>query len=89
MFLKRTLGTSQYAKSFGVEPPLTPNDFRNLYTLFCFNLSAHDENLVKNGVNIQLVIKKSSAEPLNAYCLILEDTSYLIKVINGQMMRID
>ena len=76
-------------KVFGVEPPLNPNDFRNLYTLYCFDLSAQDENLVKNGVNIQLVIKKSSAEPLNAYCLILEDASYIIKVINGQMTRIE
>ena len=59
-------------KVFGVEPPLNPNNFRNLYTLYSFDLSAQDENLVKNGVNIQLVIKKSSAEPLNAYCLILE-----------------
>ena len=23
---------------FGVEPPLNPNDFRNLYTLYCFDL---------------------------------------------------
>ena len=76
-------------KVFGVEPLLNPNNFRNLYTLYYFDLSAQDENLVKNGVNVQLVIKKSSAEPLNAYCLILEDTSYVIKVINGQMTRIE
>ena len=76
-------------KVLGIEPPLNPNDFRNLYTLHCFDLSAQDENLVKNGVNIQLVIKKSSAEPLNAYCLILEDASYIIKVINGQRTRIE
>ena len=47
------------------------------------------KNLVKNGVNVQLVIKKSSAESLNAYCLILEDASYIIKVINGQMTCIE
>ena len=34
-------------KVFGVEPPLNPNDFRKLYTLYCFHLSAQDENLVK------------------------------------------
>ena len=76
-------------KVFGIEPPLNPNDFRKLYTLYCFDLSAQDENLVKNGVNIQLVIKKPSDKPLNAYCLLLEDASYIIKVINGQMTRIE
>ena len=45
-------------KVFGVEPPLNLYCIRNLYTFYCFNLSAQDENLVKNGVNIQLVIKK-------------------------------
>ena len=59
------------------------------YGLTNVYLSAQDENLVKIGVNIQLVIKKSSAEPLNAYCLILEEASYIIKVINGQMTRIE
>ena len=56
-------------KVFGVEPHCC----FDLCTQCCFDLSAQDENLVENGVNIQLVIKKSSAEPLNAYCLILED----------------
>jgi hypothetical protein len=76
-------------KVFGIEPPLNPIDFKKLYTLYCFDLSAQDENLVKNGVNIQLAIKKSSAEPLSAYCLILEDASHIIKVLNGQMTRIE
>ena len=58
-------------KVFGIKPQLNPMDFKKLYTLYCFDLSAQDENLVKNGVNIQLCIKKSSAESLDAYCLIL------------------
>ena len=76
-------------KVFGIAPPLNPIDFKKLYTLHCFDLSAQDENLVKNGVNIQLTLKKSTAEPLSAYCLILEDASHIIKVINGQMTRIE
>ena len=41
-------------KVFSIELPLNPNDFRNLYMLYCFDLSAQDKNLVKNGINIQL-----------------------------------
>jgi len=76
-------------KIFGIEPPLNPIDFKKLYTLYCFDLSAQDENLAKKGSSIQLHIKKSSAESLTAYCLILEDSSHIIKIINGHMTRID
>ena len=80
---------SEICKVFGTEPQLNPIDFRSLYPIYCFDLSAQDENLVKNGIQIQLEIKKSSSESLTAYCLILEDTSHVIKVINGQMTRIE
>ena len=76
-------------KVFGIKPPLDPIDFQKLYCLYCFDLSAQDENLSKNGVKIQLKIKKSSAESLTGYCLVLEDSSHLIKVIQGKMTRID
>lgn len=79
----------EICKGFGAEPQLDPIDYRNLYPIYCFDLSAQDENLVKNGVNIQISIKKSHAESLTAYCLILEDTSHVIKVIGGQMSRIE
>lgn len=74
---------------FGIEPQLDPIEYKNLYPIYCFDLSAQDENLVKNGVNIQLHIKKSNNESLTAYCLILEDTSHVIKILNGQMTRIE
>ena len=80
---------SEICKVFGTEPQLNPIDFRSLYPIYCFDLSAQDENLVKNGIQIQLEIKKSSSESLTAYCLILEDMSHVIKVINGQMTRIE
>ena len=80
---------SEACRLFGTEPQLNPIDYRNLYPIYCFDLTAQDENLVKNGIQIQLEIKKSSAESLTAYCLILEDTSHVIKVINGQMTRIE
>ena len=80
---------SEICKVFGSEPQLKPIDFRNLYPIYCFDLSAQDENLVKNGIQIQLEIKKSSSESLTAYCLILEDISHVIKVINCQMTRIE
>ena len=80
---------SEICKVFGNNPQLNPMDFRNLYPIYCFDLSAQDENLIKNGIQIQLEIKKSSSESLTAYCLILEDTSHVIKVINGQMTRIE
>ena len=81
---------SEICKVFGVaDPQLNPIEYRTLYPIYCFDLSAQDENLVKNGIQIQLEIRKSSAESLTAYCLILEDTSHIIKVVNGQMTRIE
>ena len=79
----------EMCRVFGTEPQLNPIDFRKLYPIYCFDLSAQDENLVKNGVNIQLRIKKTSDEQLTAYCLILEETSHLIKVIDSRMTRIE
>ena len=69
---------SEISKVFENEPQLNPIDFRNLYPIYCFDLSTPDENLVKNGIQIQLDIKKSSSESLTAYCLILEDTLHVI-----------
>ena len=70
---------SEICKIFGNERQLNSIDFRNLYPIYCFDLNTQDENLVKNGIQIQLEIKKSSSESLTAYCLILEDISHVIK----------
>ena len=79
----------EMCRNFGHSPMLNTYDYANLYPIFCFDLSAQDENLTKNGVNIQIHIEKSHAESLTAYCLILEDCSYNIKLLNGQMTRVE
>ena len=75
---------------FGVLPSLSKQDFQTLYPIFCFDLTAQDEHLVKTGVNIQLDIEKSSNEPLTAYALILVQTKKVIRVNSGnQMSRVE
>ena len=71
---------------FGVFPQFNKNDFQTIYPIFCFDLSAQDENLAKNGVALQLYIKKSSNVPLTAYALILEQHTHIVQVNGGNKM---
>ncbi|PAA48909.1 hypothetical protein BOX15_Mlig029656g2 [Macrostomum lignano] len=75
---------------FGVTPPFNKQDFLTIYPIFCFDLTAQDEFLVKSGVNIQLFIKKSTNVELTAFALILEQTKNVIKVTSEyQMTRVE
>ena len=57
-------------------------NFENLTTIFCFDLSASEELLKKNGVNVKLIIEKSNF-PCQAYALYLEDNVYSIDYKKG------
>ena len=74
---------------FGVEPQLTPGDWRHLHPVFCFDWSAKSEDIVKNGCDVTINIeKKDSTTSLMAYGLLLEDAKYSIEILNGKMVGI-
>lgn len=74
-------------RDFGVETQLKPNDWRNLFPIFCFDLSAQNEDLKKNGCDVTINIEKTGTDSLTAFAVVLEDSSYEIQVLNGMMVR--
>ena len=76
-------------RDFGVATQLSPDDWRNLYPIFCFDLSAQNEDLKKNGCDVTINIEKKGADSLTAYAVVMEDTYHEIEVLNGRMVRIN
>lgn len=72
---------------FGNEPQLTVQEFKDLYPIFCFDVSAQPKG-ESNSVSVNLHIEKSSALQLKAYALLLEDCRYKIDVLGGKMIRV-
>ncbi|ESO92318.1 hypothetical protein LOTGIDRAFT_162621 [Lottia gigantea] len=56
---------------FGNSPQFEYLDFAINHPIFCFDLSAHQEDLFKTGVNINIHIKKTQGN-VTGYCLLLE-----------------
>jgi len=75
-------------KTFGVEPQLNLQEFRDLYAVFAVDLSAQPENLRLNGIDLTIHIEKDSQLTLQSFCLVLEDVHYSIDVEGGRMLRI-
>ena len=75
-------------KNFGVRPQLNYFDFRDLYSIFCFDITAQDDNLVSNGCDIIIHITKDPLLLVQCYCLILEEKVLKINLKNGMMHMI-
>jgi hypothetical protein len=76
-------------KEFNVIPQLNIRDFKNLYSIFCFDVSAQDEKLSVNGCDITVHITKSTDFKAKAYCLILEEKHCQIQIKNGKMFTVE
>ena len=63
-------------------------DFKNLYSIFCFDISAQDEKLVVNGWTVIIEIEKDTGLKMKAYCCILEEKSVEILIRDGKMYSI-
>ena len=72
----------QIAHKFGNITPLDIHDFDNLASIFCFDLSASEELLKKNGINVKLIIEKKGF-PCQAFAMYLEDNTYSIDYKKG------
>ncbi|ESP03438.1 hypothetical protein LOTGIDRAFT_171378 [Lottia gigantea] len=73
---------------FGNLPQFEYVDFALHHPIFCFDLSAHQEDLFKTGVNINIHIEKTQGD-VTGYCLLLEEAKHLIKIADRRMIRIE
>ncbi|ESO91212.1 hypothetical protein LOTGIDRAFT_153644 [Lottia gigantea] len=73
---------------FGNPPQLEYVDFALNHPIFCFDLSAHQEDLFNTGVNINIHIEKTQGD-VTGYCLLMEEAKHLIKISDRRMIRID
>ncbi|ESO83483.1 hypothetical protein LOTGIDRAFT_176231 [Lottia gigantea] len=64
---------------FGNPPQFEYVDFALNHPIFCFDLSAHQEDLFKTGVNMNIHIEKTQGD-VTGYCLLLEEAKHLIKI---------
>ena len=77
-------------RTFGTIPQLTPLDWKNLYPIICFDVSAQKDDLKSNGIQIQLHVEiEGTYDKLKCYALTLEDTQHYIQIIDGKMVRIE
>ncbi|ESO91819.1 hypothetical protein LOTGIDRAFT_163181 [Lottia gigantea] len=63
---------------FGNTPQFEYTYFSLNHPIFCFDLSAHQEDLFKTGVNINIHIEKTQGD-VTGYCLLLEEAKHLKK----------
>jgi len=72
-------------KNFGNEPQLSYSDFKNLYSIFCFDVSAQSDNLVINGCDVTIHITKDNLFTPKCYCLVLEEKHIDINLKGGRL----
>ena len=74
---------------FKVEPQLSLEDFKNLYSIFCINVSDQDDRLAINNVDVTLHITKDSNFKAKVYTLILEEKKIEMKLYGGKISIIE
>jgi len=70
---------------FWVDPQLNLRDFKNHYSIFCFNVSEQDEKLAMNEVNVTIEIEKDTEFKAKCYCVILTEKQVNIELKTGKM----
>ena len=75
-------------EKFGVDPQLSYEDFKNIYSVFCFDTSDQDEKLAINGVNVTVEIVKDDKFVARCFCVMLVEKEVQIELNNGRMAQI-
>ena len=70
---------------FGVDLQLNLRDFKNYYSISCFDVSEQDEKLAINGVNVTIEIEKDTKFTVNCFCVILTEKQVNIELKSGKM----
>ena len=71
---------------FNSQPSISPQEFKNLYTIFCTDLTAQPEKLTSGISNLSISLKRrtipandndlKNVRSLNYYVIILSEASY-------------
>ena len=72
---------------FGNEPQLNLRDFMNLYSIFCFDFTAQD-NEETSGYQVTIHIQKDTTFKAKCYCVILEEKKSTIYIQEGKMLNV-
>ena len=79
----------EMCEKFGTNPQLSAVEWRDLYPVFCFDLSSQPEDIANNGCDITIKMKKNNSNSmLKAHAVLLVETENKIEVNNGRMVRI-
>ena len=75
----------EMCKRFNNSPQLNYLDFKDLYSIFCFDVSAQDEKLASNGCDVTIHITKDADLKVKCFCVILEEKTAKINLNDGKM----
>lgn len=75
----------EMCKRFNNSPQLNYLDFKDLYSIFCFDVSAQDERLASNGCDVTIHITKDTGLNVKCFCVILEEKTAKINLNDGKM----
>ena len=76
-------------KYFKNKPQISLLEFRELYSIFCFDVSSQSENLCINGADITLHITKDVNYVGNCIVIILAEKFMELKIKAGKMMTLE
>ena len=74
--------------NYGNEPQLSYQDFKNLYSIFCFDLSDQDVNDVVNGMKVNIIMEKTDGFRPDMIVLILLESLLEIELSGGEFSTI-
>lgn len=80
---------TETCKDFKTKPQLTLEEFKNLYSIFCINVSDQDDKLVINNVDVTLHITKDSNFKAKLYILLLEEKKIEMRLNGGKISIIE
>lgn len=75
-------------RKFGTTPQLSPLQWRNICPIFCFDLTAQNEDIIKNGCDMTIKINKKANGKFRVYAVALLDAKHFIELNDGRMVRI-
>ena len=75
--------------NYGNEPQLSYQDFKNLYSIFCFDVSDQDVNDVVNGMKVNIIMEKTDGFQPDMIVVILLESLLEIELSGGEFSAIN
>ena len=75
--------------NYGNEPQLSYQDFKNLYSIFCFDVSDQDVNDVINGMKVNIIMEKTDGFQPDMIVVILLESLLEIELSGGEFSAVN